>query len=322
MSAAERSGPSGSSGAIRAESRLPRVRLSCRGDREALEMLGHPPPVAASLSPSLTTRLAWVLAGLRARALVAVDGSARVVGSVQFVRERSDSGTWMFGHWRVATPCRRRGIGRTLIVEGLRLIPAIRRLYSYVDRGNQVSVSAHLNIGFEMAPEIQGSAPLGALSTIGPTAPAIRFEPGRRGDLPLLTDLYRKAMGPLWFRLFPGDRHRFWPALGAGTEGPFLDLLRGLRAGPALLAIVSDAGPAVGFVAWRGGAATPTLFVDPAACDAALLARVAARLVALGARRDAEILLRGLPIGLLASAGPVAARLLMGLPDAASRLGR
>jgi RimJ/RimL family protein N-acetyltransferase len=322
MSAAERTGPAAPSDASRTEAGGTRVRFSLRDDREGLEALGHPPPVAASLSPSLATRLAWRVTGLRAESLVAEDDRAGVIGCVQFVRERSDSGTWMFGHWRVAMPWRRRGIGSALIDEGLRLLPEIRRLYSYVDRGNQISISAHLNIGFEMAPEVHGSAPIGALSTIGPATPAIRMEPRRRGDGPRLADLYRRAMGPLWFRLFPGERHRFTPALGAGTEGPVLDLLRGLRAGPARLAIVSGGGLPVGFVAWRGGAAPPILYTDPDACDGGLLARVAARLLALGVRRDAEILLRGLPAAFLASSGPISTRVLMGLPDASRGLAR
>ncbi len=297
-----------------------RVRFSRASDRPALLALGHPPPVAAALSPSAATRLAWALTGLKARALLAeVVPTGSVLGSVQFVRSRGDSGTWMFGHWRVAPQRRRRGIGRLLIDEGLRLLPAIRRLYSYVDWGNEVSVEAHLRLGFEAAAEIQGSAPLGALSAIGPAAPAVRLVPADRSAARELAELYRKAMGPLWFRLFPGDDRNFSPALGTGTEGPALLLLRALREGPARILLVADAGPPSGVVVWRRAAPGPTLFADPARCDAALLARLAARLMAQGAARGLDLTLRGLPTSLLASPGPIAARILMGLPEARGR---
>src|SRR5712691_5836754 len=102
-----------------------RVAVSIRpcrpADREALRALGQPPEVAAALCPSILTRIAWGLGGLEARAFVAEetrDGGA--VGSIQFVRARRSSGTWMFGHWRVAPGRRRQGVGRLLLEEGVR----------------------------------------------------------------------------------------------------------------------------------------------------------------------------------------------------------
>ena len=52
-----------------------------------------------------------------------------------------------------------------------------------------------------------------------------------------------------------------------------------------------------------------------AACDAALLAKVALRLVALGAKRDATLELRGLPRSLVVRPGPIDVQILMGMPD-------
>src|SRR5439155_203040 len=137
------------------------------------------------------------------RAVRALALASGALGGVQFVRSSIDHATWMFGHWRVAPARRREGIGRRLLSEGSRFLPGIGRLYSYIDWGNEVSVLAHERLGFEACPLARGSALLGALSTVGPSAPALGFEPRRRSDWPALFDLYRKAAGPIWFGLFP-----------------------------------------------------------------------------------------------------------------------
>lgn len=278
-----------SSGAIR-------VRFCRRNDRAGLLKLGHPPGAEVILAPSIAGRLRWFLNGTLACGLVAEDMAAgTLVGSAHFVRSRRDQATWMFGLWRVAAARRREGIGGLLLREGARLVPGLRRLYSYVDWGNEASILAHRRLGFEAAPEVQGRAELGALSTIGPAAPAVRLEPAGGGDMAALFDLYARALGPLWLRLFP--RHERGTG-GSGRWGAWW---------------VRDGERTAGFVRLRGRSVA--LYTDPAACDAGLLARAAAQIVTLGFTRQREIDLRGLPWDLASRPGPITARLLMGMPD-------
>ena len=292
------------------------IRFSRPRDRAALAALGHRPAIAAVLSPALPTRAAWAMGGIEARGIVAEEAPAgAVLGSVQFVRARRDTGTWMFGHWRVAPPRRREGIGRRLICEGLRLLPRIRRLYSYVDWGNEISILAHRRLGFESGGPIAGHASLRALSTIGPAAPPGRLRETSDEDRAVLLEIYRRAMGPLWFSLFPGG-DSFSETLGVGSEGPSLALLGAARGGRArILAVHLEDGPPAAFVVVRGDIEAATLYGNPGRCDGALLAKVALRLLALGASRDLEMEMRGLNRALLEGPGPIAARILMGMPD-------
>ncbi len=292
-------------------------------DRDALRALGQPPEVAAALCPSILTRVAWALGGFEARGFVAEETRGGLaIGGVQFVRARRSSGTWMFGHWRVAPGYRRRGVGRLLLGEGVRRLPGLRRLFSYVDWGNDGSIQAHLRLGFEAAAEIEGRAPLGGLSTVGPAAPSVRLVPASRRDGSALADLYRKAMGPLWLRLFPDDQRSFSPELGTGLGGPALPLLRLLREGRARTFIVRADGPPAGFAVWRGGAGTVALYMDPGVCEGALLAKTAVQLMSLGIPRTLEIVVHGLPPPVLAPRTPIAARILMALPEPALLTGR
>ncbi|PYT10713.1 MAG: hypothetical protein DMF51_17675 [Acidobacteria bacterium] len=279
---------------------------ACRPvDRAGLIRLGHPPMVADILCPSPARALLWRLKGTRCATLVAEEmDTGMILGAVQFVRCPRPAGTWMFGHWRVAAGRRRQGIGRRLLREGARLLPDAQRLYSFVDWGNDASIAAHERCGFEAGRSLFGSAPLGLLSTIGPATPALRLEPAGRREWPVLCGLYARAMGSLWLRLRPGLRPRAF--LGGALSG-----LRG-----ALVAVVRGASRGArssGFVLWEG--ATVTFFADPEACDAALLARVALQVAALGGRRDSTLELRGLPAGLAERPGPFGVRVLMGMPD-------
>jgi len=291
-----------------------RVRLCHPGDRGALLRLGHPPGALELFLPPLARRLGWRLSGAAARGLVAEEVvTGEVVGSVHFVRCRRVTGTWLFQHWRVAASRRGMGIGGLLLREGVRLVRGIRRLYSYVDWGNEASLRAHQRLGFAASPAIQGRAAVGALSTIGPPAPSVRLELVRGEDRAALFPLYARAMGSLWLQLLPcRDRRRFLvecdgaPLFAAAR--PHLPGIRGERAWSVHLE-----GPPVAMVLRRGPSVT--LFTDPASCDAALLARVAMRIAALGVRRDHEIELRGLSRELAARRGPIAARILMGRTD-------
>ncbi|MFQ5877071.1 MAG: hypothetical protein ACE5JH_05200 [Acidobacteriota bacterium] len=233
---------------------------------------------------------------------------------MQFVGSRRDPGTWLFGHWRVAAGLRRAGVGRILLRDGLRLLPEIRRLYSYVDRGNGASMAAHARLGFEAAPEIRGSATLAALSRIGPASPPLGARRVRRRERPDLFPLYRRAVGPLWMRLFPGIDRRNYLRRGAGLpdgRGPLSGLLPGALV--RVLALGPD-GDAVGLVVQRGG--RMIFFLDPGACCPGLLARAALRMIGMRVPRDGEVDLRGLSADLAARPGPIAARVLMGMPDA------
>ncbi len=297
------------------------VRACRTGDREAILRLGHPPAVGDILCPSRGRRIAWRLRGTRSVSAIAVEKvTGAALGSVQFLRSRRDRGTWLFGHWRVVPGHRREGIGRRLLRQGVLLLPAGARLYSYVDWGNEASIAAHEHCGFEAGRTLLGSAPLGVLSTIGAATPALRLEPAWRRDRQFLFGLYARAMGSLWLRLFPRLRPRNY-ATGrfAGHRLALLALARVAertggagRGGDPGRSTPGGSQPA-GFVLWEGDGLT--FFADPEVCDAALLARVALQLVALGASREATLELRGLPRALAARSGPILTRILMGMPD-------
>lgn len=301
----------------RGRSRGERVEIRpCRpSDRSALLGLGHPPGVVDILCPPLARRIGWRLRGTLSRSATAIEGgTGRILASVQFLRSRRDRGTWMFGHWRVAAGRRREGIGRRVLREGASFLPAGARLYSYVDWGNEASLAAHERCGFEAGLTLYGSAPLSVLTTIGAATPALRLEPAGWRDPSVLFGLYARAMGSLWFRLFPGLRsRRFLRPRLAGFRVALLAMVpdAGRASGPA----AAGRGPSrpAGLVVWEGEALT--LYADPAACDAALLARVALQLTALGARREAGLEIRGLPRTFLARSGPIALQVLMGMPD-------
>lgn len=311
MSGEERSGPA----------RGPHIEIRpCRSaDRDGLQRLGHPPAIVDILCPPVARRIGWRLGGTLSRSAIAVDGRTEsILGSVQFLRSRRDRNTWMFGHWRVAAARRREGIGRRILREGAALLPAGTRLYSYVDGGNEASIAAHEKCGFEAGRTLRGIAPLAVLTTIGAATPALRLEPAGWGDSSALFGLYAQAMGSLWFRLFPGLRPQRYLAPRIARFRVMLrvmtrDAERG--GGPA------EAGRAAfrpaGLVVWEGESLT--FYADPAACDAALLARVALQLTALGARREASLEIRGLPRTFLARTGPIALQVVMGMPDPATQ---
>ncbi len=291
-----------------------RVRPCRAGDRVALRRLGHPPGVPELFLPSFARSLGSRLARAFACGLVAEDPEAgEVVGSVHFVRCRREPATWMFQHWRVASWRRGLGIGGLLLREGVRLIPGIGRLYSYVDWGNEASMKAHQRLGFEASPAILGRAGLGALSTIGPTSPAGLLVPVRGPDQAALFPLYARAMGGLWLQLLPGPgSRRHLPEYDAASPHPSgLEYLPWRRRARTWSVRVD--GATLALIIRRG--ASVTLFTDPESCDAGLLARAANAILTLGVRRDREIELRGLPRALAARRGPIAARVLMGMPD-------
>jgi acetyltransferase (GNAT) family protein len=291
-----------------------RVRPCAPGDGVALRRLGHPPGVPELFLPSLARRLGWRLGRVLASGLVAERAErAEIVGSVRFVRDRREPATWIFEHWRVAASCRGTGIGGLLLREGVRLVPGIERLYSYVDWGNEISFRAHLRLGFEASPSFQGWAELGALSTIGPPSPSVSLEPVRGQHQMELFPLYTRAMGSLWLRLLPGlEPRRF---LAGCEDAPPLAVwgTRALWGAPVRAWIVRAQGPPTALLLRRG--AVVTLFTDPDACNAGLLARVAARMIALGMPRERRIELRGLPRELAARRGLITARILMAMSD-------
>jgi RimJ/RimL family protein N-acetyltransferase len=278
-----------------------RVRPCRPADRAALLAIGHPAGVPAVMAPGPWLRLRWFLSGTCAQGFVAEEGGG-VVGSVHFVRDRRDPRTWMFGHWRVAAPRRRAGVGGRLLREAARAIPGLARLYSHVDWGNDVSILAHERLGFERAPEIQGRAPLSGLAVIGPAAPPARLEPVRAAEWPALLAIYARAMGSLWMRLLPDH---------APGRPPW-------RPGGRVFRVVTEEGIA-GFLLQRAEALT--FYMEPERAGAAALARLAARLLGDGHPRDRVIDLRGLTRALVARPGPIAAQVLMGMPDAARLLG-
>ena len=301
------------------------IRLCRPADRASIERLGHPPHVADILCPRPARRLAWRLLGTRAVPVLAEEeGTGAVVGSVQFVRSRRSPDTWMFGHWRVAAARRREGIGRRMLVEGMRLLPPqVARLYSYVDWDNDASIAAHERLGFESGRTLWGKAPLGVLTTVGPATPALRLEPVGLRDWPVLFTIYTRAVGSLWLRLFPelGPRNFLGGTLG-GLRAGVVAVARG-QSGAAWSTLAPRAGTGTpdrsvaGFVLWEGEAVT--VFADPAACDHGFLARAALQVMARGARRDLEIGLRGLPRSLAVRPGPIGLQVLMGMPDVMTR---
>jgi len=290
------------------------IRECGANDRRALERLGHLPEAIATLCPTLYTRLAWAIHRTRVRSFVLDDRrSGALVGSVQFVRSRIDRHTWMFGHWRVSPDERGRGTGGELLRGALQRMAGVARLYSLIEPQNRRSIHAHERLGFERSSNHCGGGPLGFLSTIGPPSPAIGLSRAGRGDREQLFELYQRAMGPLWRRLFPAlTAGRFLRA--AGDEPPDPAHPGGAAAsirGDAML--VSDAGEYPAFIA-RGGRRL-CLFCDPARCDGALVARVAGALLALGAARDQWLTLRGLPGPLGRRPGPIRNWIVMGTTD-------
>jgi hypothetical protein len=290
-----------------------RVRYCRAADRPGILALGHAAGVPEVLAPRPFLRLRWFASGTCAVSFVAVDEGRQVVGSIQFVRDRRDPETWMFGHWRVPGPLRQRGIGRLLLREGGRRIPGLRSLYSYVDRGNDASVRAHEALGFERGARLQGQAIAVELAAWGPVAPAPRLVPVERAGRPLLLPIYAQAMGELWLRLLPGRAAVGGPGSPAARLGHLLPRGRGEEQ------LLVDGGRAAGFVVRRRGGAT--IFLDPGAGAPGILSRTAARLIADGLEREALLDLRGLTGGMLARPGPIAVQMLMGMPDVTPLLG-
>ena len=299
-----------------------RVRPARSSDNRAIARLGHPSEVAGILSPPPGRLLQWRLTGTPVRSFVAIDRrDEALIGSVQFVRSRGYTGTWMFGHWRVASSQRRRGIGRRLLEEGMEQLPDARRLYSFISADNSVSIAAHGRLGFEPGRTLWGSATLASLSTLGPPAPAVVIAGVRGGDRDALFGSYARSMGTLWLRLFPGMGPRSFlegAVGGLGAVGvalvraqPVADAGVGRAAGNTAKPVLA------GFVVWEGPGAT--FFAEPALCDPGLLARVATGILRLGARRDRRINLRGLPASFADRQGPVELQVLMGMPDVATQ---
>jgi hypothetical protein len=290
-----------------------RIRQSHRDDRRSLEILGHPPEAIETLCPTYLTRLAWAIRRIRVRSFVLENpASGTLVGSVQFVRSRIDRRTWMFGHWRVSPGQRGRGAGGAVLRGALARIAGAAHLYSLIEAHNELSIRAHERLGFERSTNHCGGGPLGFLSTIGPPAPSVRLLPATGADLQELFELYRRSMGSLWGRLFPGlAAPRF---LHAADEPPD-PAHPGHPAAtiPQRVMLVDDADEHPAFVV-RSGRRT-SLFCNPERCDAALLARVASRLLALGAGRDEWLALRGLPEPLGPRSGPIKSWLVMGTTD-------
>jgi RimJ/RimL family protein N-acetyltransferase len=290
-----------------------RIRECYRSDRRSLEHLGHLPDVIETLCPTPFTRLAWALSGTKVRSFVIEEpASGMLPGSVQFVRSRIDSATWMFGHWRVSPEGRGQGTGGALLRGALRHLSGATRLYSLIEPENDASLRAHERLGFERSNRHFGGGPLGFLSTIGPPTPAVQLERVAGGDRQALFGLYQSAMGSLWERLFPGlAATRF---LYAAAEPP-----DPVHPGPAAASIpdsvmlVHDSDERPAFLV-RSGRRT-CLFCDPDRCDTRLLARVASRLLALGAGRDEWLALRGLPGPPGRKPGPIRSWILMGTAD-------
>jgi hypothetical protein len=239
-----------------------------------------------------------------------------ILGSIQFVRHRREPGTWMFGHWRVSSPQRRAGVGRLLVCEGLRRLPEIRRLYSFVEWNNEASIAAHNRLAFEAAPELWGRAALGPLSTLGPPPPAMRLDRVRTRGSEFVRSLFLRSMGPLWSGLFPGlsSRGDPGPACAPWDLRGRLTLLWRKMSTRAWSAGASD-GPKALLVRTGRDA---TLYLDPAECDPGLLARVALAMLSIGFERGQEVELRGLSRGLVERGGPIRAQILMGLTEVGS----
>jgi len=289
------------------------IRVCRRSDRRSLRQLGHPPDVVALLSPGPITPWAWADQRTRVLSFVAEEPSqGRLAGTVQLVRSRLDPGTWMFGHWRVVTDRRGEGLGSALLRGAVRSTAAVKRLYSLIEQDNDASIEAHEWLGFERSDRLFSGGGLGFLSTIGPPAPALSLRRASRDDLPEIFEIYLKSMGPLWGRLFPGlSAARLSRAVGEPPDPALREPTPATL--PERLMLVEDGGACPAFLA-RGGRST-ALFADPSRCDAGLLARVASRLLALGAARDEWLTLRGLPAPPGRAAGASRAWILMGATD-------
>lgn len=276
----------GSSGPIR-------VRLCKAADRGALLQLGHPAGVPPVLAPPIGLRLRWFLGGTLAVGFVAERaGGGGLLGSIHFVRDRLDPDTWMFGHWRVLPAHRRSGIGRVLLREGIGRLPGVRRLYSHVDWGNDVSVQAHQHLGFEAAQELQGMATLSTVATLGPPAPAVRLRPLDRRD-PEAGRLYARAMGDLWMRMVSGR------SIALRLSGR--------------LFLAEDAGVPVAMVRIQGGVVW--VFMVPEVCSTPMLSRLAVPIRGQGVPPEASVALRGLTRAFVARGGPIITQVLMGIGD-------
>lgn len=288
-----------------------RVRRARPSDRPALEVMGHPPGAVFAIAPSPAGRLEWRTRGMRIVGLVAVERDGQLVGSIHFVRHRREPKTWLFGHWRVSVRYRRSGIGRYLLREGLRVLPEVSRLYSFVDWGNEGSVAAHRHLGFEVAPELWGSSLLGPLSTLGSPAPTIVMAAVPRSGRAILAQPFRRAMGPLWCRLFPDQARR-------GEPGPAIAPwdLRGaighLWRRTTCRYRTATSGDRIEAIELAVGMER-TLFLDPESCDPGLLSRLAQALLASGCDRSTEIEIRGVARSLIERGGPIRAQILMGL---------
>jgi hypothetical protein len=239
-----------------------------------------------------------------------------ILGSIQFVRHRRQPGTWMFGHWRVSSPQRRAGVGRLLVCEGLRLLPEIQRLYSFVEWNNDASIAAHTRLGFQAAPELWGRAALGPLSTLGPPPPAVRLDRVPPRGPRFVRSLFRRSMGPLWCALFPG------PA-SSGDPGPacapwdlrgWLSVIWRRMSTRAWSATTPERVEAILVRTGRNA----TVFLDPEKCAPGLLARVALAMLSIGFERGQEVELRGLSRGIVERGGPIRAQILMGLTEVGS----
>jgi hypothetical protein len=290
-----------------------RIRECQRSDRRSLEHLGHLPDVIETLCPTPFTRLAWALSGMKVRSFVLEKpASGMLPGSVQFVRSRIDSATWMFGHWRVSPEGRGQGAGGALLRGALRYLSGATRLYSLIEAENDASLLAHERLGFNRSNLQFGGGPLGFLSTIGPPAPAVQLVRAAGGGRQELFALYQSAMGSLWGRLFPGlAATRF---LYAAAEPPD-PAHPGHPAAtiPDSVMLVHDGEEHPAFVV-RIRRRT-FLFCNPERCNAGLVARVASRLLALGAGRDEWLAVRGLPGPLGRRPGPIRSWILMGTAD-------
>lgn len=230
---------------------------------------------------------------------------------MQFVRSALDPHTWMFGHWRVSAGQRGRGTGAALLRGALNRIAGVRSLYSLIEPENEASLRAHERLGFERAATYFAGGPLGFLSTIGPPGPAVQLHRAPACSEELV-ELYRQAMGPLWKRLFPG----LAPVrvLNASAEPPEPAPSGHPSASlPDSIMLVRDGDERPGFIV-RGRGRT-CLFCNPERCDAGLIARVASRLLALGAARGQWLALRGLPERLGRKPDPIRNWIVMGTAD-------
>ena len=290
-----------------------RVRECRYSDHEALRQFGYTPDVLAVLCPNALTRFLWRIHSTHVRSFLGEEmDSCLVLGSVQFVRSRLDCETWIFGHWKVATGLRRRGIGGQLLLGALNMLPDARRIYSLVELGNDTSIHAHERLGFEASSTVLGGVSLGELSTIGPPAPPAQLQQVHPQDMDILFAIYRRAMGGTWMRLFP--KLDFESFLRSVVEPP-----GGIQPAPSsapgmrqTLSVAID-GYRAGFVV---RAKTNWIFFsDPEHCSPSVLARTAGSLLTLGANRADWIALRGLPRALLKSPRGIAFSVLMGCSD-------